>query len=185
MDEDLALVRNPQSAWDHIHRKEGCLPPHMWGIAGIPPCALHYVLYSRAVSCGLRLTPLGYAKPYACGSMSDTGDGPQQRVRCSMSLRYFMLVLGLLVIADAHIATAFAGDQAIVEPTCGASLPTLQRDATPSIHSLELMPSTLSQIASTLLHVQALSPSTFEQSLLPNGNWHQDQLQDFVHVFLF
>jgi hypothetical protein len=106
-----------------------------------------------------------------------------------MSLRYFMLVLSLLVIAcisDAHIATAFAGDQATVEPTCGAGLPTLKRDASPSVlQSLEPRPSTLSPIASTLLHVQALASSILEQSFFPNGNWHQDQLHGMVHVFLF
>ena len=95
-----------------------------------------------------------------------------------MSLRYFILVLSLVVIAcvsDAHIATAFAGNQAIVEPTCVASLPTLKRDASPSVlQSLEPRPSPLSHGPSTLLHVQVLSPSTFEHLLFPNGNWHQD-----------
>jgi hypothetical protein len=106
-----------------------------------------------------------------------------------MSLRYFMLVLSLLVIAcvsDAHIATASAGDQATVETTCGVGLPTLRSDASPSVlQSLEPRPSTLSHSPSTLLHGPVLSPSTFEQSLLPNGSWHQDQLHDLVHVFLF
>ena len=103
-----------------------------------------------------------------------------------MSFRCFMIVLGLLVIADAHIATAFAGDQAILEPTCGANLPTLKRDASPSVlHRLEPRPSTLSHSPPPLLHVQALSPSPFEKSFSPNGSWRQDQLHDFVHVFLF
>ncbi len=103
-----------------------------------------------------------------------------------MRFRCLIIVLALLSIADAHIATAFAGGRVIVEPTCVASLPTLKRDASPSVlQSLEPRPSTLSHSPSTLLHVQVLSPSTFEQSLLPNGNWHQDQLHDLVHVFLF
>jgi hypothetical protein len=103
-----------------------------------------------------------------------------------MSLRYFMLVLAFLIIADAHIATAFAGNHAIVEPTCGASLPTLKRDASPSVlHRLEPMSSTLSHSPSTLLHGPVLSSSTLEKSFSPNGKWHQDQLHDLVHVFLF
>lgn len=97
-----------------------------------------------------------------------------------------MIVLALLISADAHILTVFAGNQAIVEPTCGAGLPTLTRDASPSVlQSLEPKPSTLSQSPATLLHVQVLSPSTFEQAVFPSGNWHQDQIYEFVHVFLF
>ncbi len=121
--------------------------------------------------------------------MSNTGDTLQQWVRCAMSLRYFMLVLSLLVIAcvsDAHIPTAFAGDQATVETTCGIGLPTLTRDASPSaLHGLEPRPATLSQSPSTLLHGAVLASPTLEQSFFPNGNWHQDQLHDLVHVFLF
>jgi hypothetical protein len=127
--------------------------------------------------------------PQSCESMSNTGDTLQQWVRYTMNLRYFMVVLSLLVIAcvsDAHVATAFAGDQATVETTCGVGLPTLSRDASPSVlQSVEPMPSPLSHIASALLHVQGRSPSTFEQSLFPNGNGHQDQLHNLVHVFLF
>jgi hypothetical protein len=100
-----------------------------------------------------------------------------------------MLVLSLLVIAcvsDAHTATDFAGDQATVETTCGVGLPTLKGDASPSgLQSVEPRPSPSSQSPSTLLHVQVLSSSTFETSLFPNGNGHQDQLHDLVHVFLF
>ena len=118
--------------------------------------------------------------------MSNMGDTLQQRVRCAMSLRYVMFVLALLISADAHIATAFAGNQAIVEPTCGARLPTLKRDASPSVlHSLEPMSSTLNHSPSPLLQGPVLASSTLEKSFSPNGNWHQDQLYDFVHVFLF
>jgi hypothetical protein len=103
-----------------------------------------------------------------------------------MSVRYFMIVLGLLVIADAHIVTALAGEHAIVEPTCGARLPTLTRDVSPLIpQGLEPRPSPVSQSPSPLLPVQVLSPSTFEPSRLPNGNWPQDSLHALVHVFLF
>jgi len=102
-----------------------------------------------------------------------------------MRLRCFMLVLALLVIGDAHIVTALAGGHATVEPTCGASLPTLRRDASPSaLQSVAPTPSTVSQSLSPLLHAQALSPSTFEQSLLPHARWHQDPLHALVHVFL-
>jgi hypothetical protein len=106
-----------------------------------------------------------------------------------MSLRYFMLVLSLLVIAcvsDVHIATAFVGDQAAGETTCGVGLPTLKGDASPSVlQSLEPRPATLSHSPSPLLHGPVLASSTLEQSFFPNGNWHQDQLHNFVHVFLF
>jgi hypothetical protein len=95
-----------------------------------------------------------------------------------------MIVLALLIIADAHIATAFAGNQAIVEPTCVASLPTLKRDASPSVlQSLEPMPSTLSHTR------QSCDTSRFPPP--PSNNHvylmkrHQDQLYDLVHVFLF
>ena len=159
---------------------------HMWGIVGISPCMLSCTLSRRGFSCELRPTPRGYAKPYSCESMSNTGDTLQQRVRCAMSLRYVMFVLALLISADAHIATAFAGNQAIVEPTCGARLPTLKRDASPSvIHNSEPRPSTVSHSPSPLLHEPVLALSTLEKWFFPNGNWHQDQLHAFVHVFLF
>ena len=103
-----------------------------------------------------------------------------------MSFRCFMIVLALLSIADAHLASAFAGNQAIVEPTCGALLPTLKRDANPSgLQSMEPRPSPVSQSPSTLPHAPALASATLEQSVSPNSSWHQDQLHDFVHVFLF
>lgn len=106
-----------------------------------------------------------------------------------MRLRCLLLVLSVLVIAcvsDASIATALAGDQATVETTCGVGLSTLTRDATPSVlHNVEPRPSPVSHSASTLSHVQALSPSTFLQSFLPHGSWHQDPLHAFVHVLLF
>jgi hypothetical protein len=61
-----------------------------------------------------------------------------------MSLRYFMLVLSLLVIAcvsDAHTATAFAGDQVTIETTCRVGLPTFKGEASLSVlQSLELRP---------------------------------------------
>ncbi len=106
-----------------------------------------------------------------------------------MSLRYFMIVLSVLVIAcvsDAHIATAFAGDQATVETICGLGLPSLKGDASPSVlQSLVPRPSPSSQSPSTLPHAPALASATLEQSVSPNGSWHQDQLHDFVQVFLF
>jgi hypothetical protein len=110
-------------------------------------------------------------------------------VRCSRSIGYLLLMLGVLVIADAHIATALAGDHAIVEPTCGASLPTLTRDASPAVlqrlKPISSTSSTVSQSPSPLLHGPVLSPSTFEPSLLPNEHWPQDPLHALVHVFLF
>ncbi|HSF30485.1 MAG TPA: hypothetical protein VLK82_08450 [Candidatus Tectomicrobia bacterium] len=106
-----------------------------------------------------------------------------------MSLRYFMIVLSVLVIAcvsDAHIATAFAGDQATAETICGLGLPSLKGDASPSVlQSLVPRPSPVSQSPSPLLHGPILSSSTLEPSLFPNGTWYQDQLYGFVHVFLF
>lgn len=107
-------------------------------------------------------------------------------VRFSRSIGYLLLVLGVLVIADAHIVTAFAGDHAIVEPTCGASLPTLTRDASPSVlQRLEPTFSTISQSPSPLLHGPVRASSTLEPSFFPNGNCHQDPLHALVHVFLF
>lgn len=106
--------------------------------------------------------------------------------RFSRSIGYLLLMLGVLVIADAHIITALAGDHAIVEPTCGASLPTLKRDASPSVlQSVESKPLTVSYTASTLPPVQVLSPSPVEQSVSLNGNCHQNPLHALVHVFLF
>jgi hypothetical protein len=95
-------------------------------------------------------------------------------------------MLSLLIIADAHIVTALAGDQAIVEPTCGARLPTLTRDANPSaLQSVEPRPSPVSQSPSPLLDGLVLASSPLEPSLFPNGSWYQDQLHALVHVFLF
>ena len=72
-------------------------------------------------------------------------------VRLSRSIRYVLLMLGVLVMADAHIVTALAGGHVVVESTCGAGLPTLTRDASPSVlQSLEPTPSTLSQSPSTV-----------------------------------
>jgi hypothetical protein len=107
-------------------------------------------------------------------------------VRFSGSIGYLLLVLALLVIADAHIVTALAGGHATVEPTCGASLPTLTRDASsPVLQRLEPRPSPVSQSLSPLPHGPVLSPATFEPSLFPNGNRQQDQLHALVHVLLF
>jgi hypothetical protein len=97
-----------------------------------------------------------------------------------------MIVLALLSIADAHIGTAIAGGRVIIEPTCGASVPTLRRDASPSVlQSLEPRPSPVSHSPATLLHGSVLASSTLEQSFSPNGNGHQDPLHAVVHVFLF
>jgi hypothetical protein len=100
-----------------------------------------------------------------------------------------MLVLSLLVIAcvsDAHIATAFAGDQATVETICGVGLPMVKGDVNPSgLQSLAPRPSPVSQSPSLLLHGPVLASSTLEQSFFPNGSWPQDPLHALVHVFLF
>lgn len=101
-----------------------------------------------------------------------------------MRLRYLMIVLSLLLIADAHIATAVAGDRVIVETTCGAGLPTLTRDASPSgLQRMEPGPSTVSPSPSPLLHGPVLASSTLEPSLFPSGHWLPDPLHALVHVF--
>jgi hypothetical protein len=97
-----------------------------------------------------------------------------------------MIVLALLVIADAHIATALVGHHTIVEPTCGARLPTLTRDASPAVlQSVAPRPVTVSQSPSPLLHGPALASSALEPLVVPTGSWPQGQLQAFVHVFLY
>ena len=103
-----------------------------------------------------------------------------------MRLRYFMLALGMLIIADAHIATTFAGSHVIVQSTCGALLTTLKQDVNPSgVHGLQPMSALLSHSPEPLLHGPVLSLSTFAKSFPPKGSWHQDQIHDFVHVYLF
>lgn len=90
-----------------------------------------HIIQKRFELCAQSHTAALCNTPNRVNRWRNTGDGLQQRVRCAMSFRCFMIVLALLSIADAHIATAFAGDHAIVEPTCGASLPTFTRDASP------------------------------------------------------
>lgn len=107
-------------------------------------------------------------------------------LRCSMVVRCLMVALAFLVIADAHIATALAGDRVIVEATCEARLPTLNRTPLPLIvQTVEAKPPPACQSPSPLLHPLVLASSSLDPLWFPPGERHQDQLHALVHVFLF
>lgn len=101
-------------------------------------------------------------------------------------IRGLMLVLGVLVIADAHIVTAIAQGRAVVEPTCGTGAPVLQRGTESiAIGSMESWPSPSSHIDPTVLDAKRCMASILEVLSVPTGNPHQHKLHAFVHVFRF
>jgi hypothetical protein len=107
-------------------------------------------------------------------------------VRFSRGAQCLLLVLGILVIADAHIVTAAAGDHAIVEATCGAGLPVFTQGMKAlAIASMEPIPSALGTLDTILPYVNVYPPYSLEEHSLPTGNCHQDKLYHLVHVFLF
>jgi hypothetical protein len=107
-------------------------------------------------------------------------------MRCSRRLQCLMFALGILISADAHIVTAVADSQEVVEATCGTGLPVLTRDLkTFAIASLDPIPSPSSPPTSMLLQPHAPPPSALDQPFLRAKHCHRDKLHPFVLVFLF
>jgi len=97
-----------------------------------------------------------------------------------------MLVLGFLVIADAHHNTAAGDGPAHAEGTCEAGPAELQGGVqTLAISGLQPTPSPMSHTELSPIHAHAYSPATLERLCVLTGNYHQSKLHCFVHVFLF
>jgi hypothetical protein len=104
----------------------------------------------------------------------------------SLGIQCVLLVLGLLVMVQAHPVTAAADGPAHVTETCGAGPAVLEGGTrTLGVSSLQPPSSPGSNSEAGLFHTQAYSPSALERSCLSIGNCHQSKLHCFVHVFLF
>jgi len=102
-----------------------------------------------------------------------------------LSMQCLMLVLGFLVVAEAHHSTAAADGPAHVEGTCGAGPAVLQGGVrTLAIGSLQLTSSPVNNLELSPLQALAYPPSTLERPCVTTGNCHQDKLHCFMHIFL-
>jgi hypothetical protein len=107
-------------------------------------------------------------------------------VRFSKGMQGLILVLSFLALTDAHIVTAAAGGQEIVEATCGAALPVLKHDmSTLASASLEPTLSVLHNLESFLPPATIYPHSSLARHVVLSGHTMQDKLHHFVHVFLF
>jgi hypothetical protein len=106
-------------------------------------------------------------------------------VRLSRRMPGLMLVLGVLVLTNACIVTAAAGDQAIDEATCGVGLPVL-KSAMSTLASARLEPTScvLHHLESCPWPATVGPPSHLARHVVLTGNRLQDNLHPFVQVFL-